>query len=291
MYERLQIYHQECGDADVPRKYDANPRLGRWVAQQRREHREGKLPDDKIALLEKLDFVWLVGENTPTGGARRENIDEWQRLLTKLSEYRVENGDCLVPREYEKDLELGRWVRQQRTRKALSKEQRAQLDALGFVWKVPHKKKAQVSFEEMLERLKTFKSRYNDCMVPAIYPDDLQLGTYATQSLLIMHCMARRSLITEPASSAASYRTLGAKNSARLQEERFDGSADFSDGFSRIYLEVFPWPSKDQLCLGSTKLFPIGRIPSEIQQRGPGATARRRHLVAQVGTRILGSPI
>jgi hypothetical protein len=27
-----------------------------------------------------------------------------------------------------------------------------------------------------LERLQTFKCRYGDCMVPAIYPDDLQLG-------------------------------------------------------------------------------------------------------------------
>jgi Helicase associated domain len=176
MYERLQVYHQEHGDADVPRKYEADPRLGRWVSQQRRDHRQDKLPNDKIVLLETLNFVWRVPV-TPNGGVRRENIDEWKRMLTKLTQYRVEHGDCLVPREYEKDLELGRWVRQQRTRKALSEEQRAQLEALGFVWKVPHKKKAQVSFEDMLERLQAFKSRYGDCMVPAIYPDDLQLGT------------------------------------------------------------------------------------------------------------------
>jgi hypothetical protein len=175
MYERLQVYHQEHGAADVPRKYEADPQLGRWVSQQRREHREEKLPADKIALMENLNFVWRVAA-TPKGGIRRENFDEWKRMLSKLSQYQAEHGDCLVPREYEKDLELGRWVRQQRTRKALSEEQRAELEALGFVWQVPHKKKSQVSFEEMLERLQTFKCRYGDCMVPAIYPDDLQLG-------------------------------------------------------------------------------------------------------------------
>ncbi|CAB9505289.1 helicase [Seminavis robusta] len=177
MYERLQVYHQKHGNSDVPRKCESDPRLGRWVQQQRRDYREEKLPHDKVALLENLYFVWRVAA-TAKGGVRRENMEEWNRMFAKLQQYQLEHGNCLVPREYEKDLELGRWVRQQRTRKSLSDEQKSQLDALGFMWKVPHKKKAQVSFEEMLERLQGFKQRYGDCMVPAIYPEDLPLGRW-----------------------------------------------------------------------------------------------------------------
>ena len=196
MYQQLQAYHQQHGHVNVTCKKqhdhdnkdnnDDDSRLVRWVQQQRRHYRRDKLSHDKVIQLNQLGFVWRLADTTAKGGGiRRENIQEWNRMYLKLEQYKTQHGHCLVPRDYEHDLELGRWVRQQRSRRALTSQQTLQLDSLGFVWKVPHKKKAQVSFEDMLQRLHAFKNRYGDCMVPAIYPDDLQLGMYACTSMCV----------------------------------------------------------------------------------------------------------
>lgn len=58
-------------------------------------------------------------------------------MFATLKEYREDHGDCLVPRQYKEDRQLGQWVAQQRQRHSHSKldpARRKSLEAIGFVW-------------------------------------------------------------------------------------------------------------------------------------------------------------
>jgi len=55
-------------------------------------------------------------------------------MFEKLECYKEVHGDCLVPRKYEADPKLGRWVSSQRKNKKLRVDHRARLDSIGFDW-------------------------------------------------------------------------------------------------------------------------------------------------------------
>jgi superfamily II DNA or RNA helicase len=59
-FEILKTYKSEHGNCRVPRGYTPNPRLGIWVARQRRYCSMGKLSTERIARLEALGFEWKV---------------------------------------------------------------------------------------------------------------------------------------------------------------------------------------------------------------------------------------
>ena len=74
----------------------------------------------------------------------QQDDDRWNKRLGELKVYREENGDCVVPRGYNDNQKLGRWVNNQRAQYRLMKdgkksqmtEERAQkLEEAGFVWK------------------------------------------------------------------------------------------------------------------------------------------------------------
>ena len=61
----------------------------------------------------------------------------WEEQFERLSAYKREYGDCLVPRKYEIDRRLGNWVHtQRRSWKAnkLPADRKAKLDSIGFVF-------------------------------------------------------------------------------------------------------------------------------------------------------------
>jgi hypothetical protein len=43
------------GDCNVPKRYKANPQLGSWVKNQRKQ---AKLDDEKINKLNDIGFLW-----------------------------------------------------------------------------------------------------------------------------------------------------------------------------------------------------------------------------------------
>jgi len=112
------------------------------------------LTPGRISRLEKLDFVWNVGqekkeESTKLAGSgsaatasRVSYVDKvWNIMFEKLEQYYREHGDCLVPISYGRDPKLASWVKYQRSRykkesSSLTPGRISRLEKLDFVWYV-----------------------------------------------------------------------------------------------------------------------------------------------------------
>ena len=128
-FQKLLAYKDEHGDMLVPKNYKTSDEfgLGRWVGNQRRAEKLGKLSQDKKHRLEQVGFVW--------GHARHT----WEQGFQKLLAYKDEHGDMLVPKNYKTSDEfgLGRWVGNQRRAEKLGKlsqDKKHRLEQVGFVW-------------------------------------------------------------------------------------------------------------------------------------------------------------
>lgn len=125
-YLQLAEYHSAHGHTNVPQRHPENPELGRWVKDQRAFRRNGKLSDERIALLDELEFVWKI----------KRPEDFWREKWEALRRYRNETGSVNPPREGEYKL-LACWVDRQRRagrRGKLTTERVRLLEELGFVW-------------------------------------------------------------------------------------------------------------------------------------------------------------
>ena len=160
MFVKLEEYRQLHGDCLVPRGYKEDPSLGIGSRTQRL-HRD-ELDSDRIARLESVGFVWDAFDK------------QWEEMFAKLEEYSQKNGDCLVPRGYQKDPSLGIWVKTQRTRReVLDPARRERLDSIEFVWDPLDKK-----WEDMFAKLKEYRRQHGDCLVPKDYKEDPSLGKW-----------------------------------------------------------------------------------------------------------------
>ena len=94
----------------------------------------------------------------------------------RLVAYKDIHSDCNVPSTYEPDPQLGRWVNQQRSRKAtLSDERIARLDELDFIWNT-----RAARWEEMFARLVAYNDVHGDCNVPQSYEPDPLFGFWVS---------------------------------------------------------------------------------------------------------------
>jgi hypothetical protein len=66
MYIRLIDYKKQHNDTNVLRSYYKDPKLGRWVSDQRIEYRNNNLPEDKQSMLDKIGFEWSWTKTTTT---------------------------------------------------------------------------------------------------------------------------------------------------------------------------------------------------------------------------------
>ncbi|EJK44815.1 hypothetical protein THAOC_36615 [Thalassiosira oceanica] len=110
--DELAAYKAKHGDCNVPKSQGS---LGRWVNDQRKLQKKGKLPEERFKKLEELGFDW-----SPLGTTWEESFDE-------LMEYQRAHGDCNVPRGHET---LGSWVHNQRTLKKKGKLPKERVEKL-----------------------------------------------------------------------------------------------------------------------------------------------------------------
>ena len=129
--DKLQDYKSENGDVMVPYSYETLDgfKLGYWVSNKRAAKSKGTLRSDQIKDLDDLGFVWDVSQH------------QWQQGMDKLQDYKSENGDVMVPQDYETldGFKLGIWVSNKRAAKSkgtLRSDQIKELDDSGFVWDV-----------------------------------------------------------------------------------------------------------------------------------------------------------
>ena len=138
-YEELRDYSKFHGNCMVPRNYPENPELAIWVKKQRQEYKrrkEGKLnryfTEERIRLLEEIGFDWDPLESA------------WMERYHELVEYAKCHGNCIVPRNFSENPELGIWVvlqRQEYKRRKegklnryLTEERIRMLEEIGFDW-------------------------------------------------------------------------------------------------------------------------------------------------------------
>lgn len=142
--------------------------LGAWANSRRHDRQAGRLPEDRIAELDALGFVWDM------------LAEDFARGLAGLAAFVAEHGHARLPADHETGdgFRLGLWVgnlRQSRKKGRVSGEQVTALDALGFAWN-PHAE----NFARGLEALRAYVAAAGHARVPAKHrtADGYRLGAW-----------------------------------------------------------------------------------------------------------------
>lgn len=137
-YNELAEYKKKFGDCNVPNTPEFYE-LWTWVFVQRRMYsirtsgKKSSMTDQRIAQLENLGLVWNLNDHG------------WLAKFEELKVFKANHGDCLVPKLFQPNPSLAKWVEMQRTqytnlqkgeRSHLTPERIRLLDEVGFVWNV-----------------------------------------------------------------------------------------------------------------------------------------------------------
>ncbi|CAJ1943074.1 unnamed protein product [Cylindrotheca closterium] len=122
-YKNLQVYVRENGHSMVPQhKHTDNHEdrtLSNWVRKQRTLRNKNCLSAEKMALLEKLNFVWTFDTSNKTlrSGKLIDQRKEFDISLDLLRKYKEENGsiedvrgDMMIG-----DRNVGKWLAKQKS--------------------------------------------------------------------------------------------------------------------------------------------------------------------------------
>jgi len=174
MFQKLVEYKNVHKDTEVPSQYKENPKLGKWVSQQRYCYFKKNLDmkPNRISLLDSINFVWK-------GKKRKE---PWIEMFQKLLTYKRLHRNILVSRHYKENKKLGVWVKHQRrchNNGRMQLNQIALLNSIGFDWNAEKDKDER--WMEMFQKLVTYKGLYQNTLVPVKYKDDPQLGTWVVR--------------------------------------------------------------------------------------------------------------
>lgn len=130
----LERYKAEYGNLLIPATYkDSNNFiLGQTAVDYRMAYRRGELIEEKIEILNSLEFPWDVGKPNNAKFA-------WENFLTELNLYKTTFGDLNIPNEYvaPSGFRLGLKARNTRTLKnngELDTHKIESLSLLGFPW-------------------------------------------------------------------------------------------------------------------------------------------------------------
>lgn len=163
-FETLADYRREFGHCNVPLRWRRNPRLGRWVSQQRLGRNKGSLPIERVQRLDSIGLNW-----SPRGST-------WDEMFSALAAYRRRFGNCNVPQECSENAALGAWVSLQRTcrkRGQISARRVHKLNSLEFVWNI-----RDGFWEERFSELVQYKQHAGDTLVPAKWLKNRKLGAW-----------------------------------------------------------------------------------------------------------------
>jgi superfamily II DNA or RNA helicase len=165
-YGELISYKKAFGNCDVPKRMRERKKLANWVVQQRVSRNAGTLSQDKIALLDRLEFKWHPGGH------------RWRANYLALREYKERVENCRVPQKWKENPVLARWVQEQRRRRKanqLSDDRIQLLDELGFDWTGDVS-----SWEQRFEQLREYKERFGNTRVPVHWTENPKLGGWVT---------------------------------------------------------------------------------------------------------------
>lgn len=109
-------------------------------------------------------------------------FSSWDTYFGKLAAFKERFSHCNVETGWKEDPSFASWVVAQRTRRkkgALSDEQIARLDGLGFVWNW-QEQSADDNWTRYFQKLKLFKERFGYCNVETGWEEDTQLAGWVS---------------------------------------------------------------------------------------------------------------
>jgi len=121
---------------------------------------------------------------TPTRGGRKKN-GKWLAKLEELKTYKLQYGDCVVPRGYPENPHLATWVAEQRKQYKLLRDGRPSnisqeridlLNDLDFTWNAQ-----EAAWDRSFQVLKTFQQKHGHCHVPNNQPQYRKLGLWVKE--------------------------------------------------------------------------------------------------------------
>ncbi|GAX21474.1 hypothetical protein FisN_10Hh053 [Fistulifera solaris] len=151
-YQELKAFHEKNGHFHVTLANGGQP-LGDWMRDQRRRHKEGKLPAIRKQLLDEIGFVW--------------SYSVWMDHYNQLVEFKNAHGHCRLPPSHENKA-LKVWVKNQRHDEIagrLSDERKKLLDDIGFLWTRKICDAADNKWMDQYKKLAAYKEKYSDCKV------------------------------------------------------------------------------------------------------------------------------
>jgi hypothetical protein len=101
----------------------------------------------------------------------------WHEMFQRLIAYKKQHDSTNVSSSYKADKKLASWVHSQRIcyrKNELSEERINYLESIGFVWKIYEK----LPWDEMFQRLVTYKKKFKSTLVPQRYSSDQYLGKW-----------------------------------------------------------------------------------------------------------------
>lgn len=176
-FQEARKYFMEHGNLKVPRNYVTSEglALGSWLVTQKRVYAgkiSGNLTEEQICRLNEIGMDWNSGYS-----------QSFERGYKALAAYYQKYGNADVKASYvaEDGYPLGRWVGNIRRKnkgecgRALSKEQKSQLDELHMIWD-----KTEYQWNKNFESAKAYYETYGNLKVPRQYvaEDGFALGVW-----------------------------------------------------------------------------------------------------------------
>lgn len=148
-YDELKKYYENTGNNFVPySNYD----LWKWCDHQKRQKRSGVLSDEKIRLLDEINFTWNV-------------YADWDSRFELLKDYYEQYKTVNINKNVVfDDFNVGRWVDTQRNyykNNKLSKEQIEKLEGLGIIWNME-----TYEWEQKYNKILDYYNQYGYLTVP-----------------------------------------------------------------------------------------------------------------------------
>jgi hypothetical protein len=120
------------------------------------------------------------------GGSRHS---QWREYFRLLCEYKVQSGNCLVPKQYSTNPKLGLWVSKQRVLYRKNTEEKPTsttaeriraLDGIGFDWGISKTDLASI-WSLRFQQLCEFKAQVGHHLVPLKYSANPELGWWVSK--------------------------------------------------------------------------------------------------------------
>ncbi len=166
MYQRLVRYKKEHKSTCVPLGFERDPKLGRWVAYQRKFCNN----KNRVDLLNSIGFEWSRVQPDGQRKANKKVIKQWETMYQHLVTYKQKYNTTCVPER--KDPKLAAWVRLQRQH-CKKKDRIDLLNSIGFEWKP-----LDSQWTGMYQQLIQHKNKYNTTWIPERSKEYPKLGMW-----------------------------------------------------------------------------------------------------------------